>query len=68
MQASCITKKWTNMHATMNECFSGNTYFEVGLHFNPTYSSITIVLIKIDAFIIPVKLLMGITLPINVQH
>jgi hypothetical protein len=56
------------MHATMNECFSGNTYFEVGLHFNPTYSFITIILIKIDAFIIPVKLLMGITLPINVQH
>jgi hypothetical protein len=55
------------MHATMNECLRGNTYFEVGLHFNPTYSSIVAVLIMIDAFIIPVKILMGITLPINVQ-
>jgi hypothetical protein len=56
------------MHVTMNECFSGNTYFEVGLHSNPTYSSIIVVLIMTYAFIIHVKLWMGITPPINVQH
>jgi hypothetical protein len=56
------------MHATMNECLSGNTYSKVGLHFNPTYYYIVVILIMIDAFIILVKLLMGITLPINVQH
>jgi hypothetical protein len=56
------------MHAIMNECLSHNTYSEVGLHFNPTYYSIVVVLIMIDAFIILVKLLMGITFPMNVQH